>query len=212
MLAGITDRAGANRHLTEVYPPAFNAEFMQPAMEEGSAFVGSTGGPLGDVLGERLERTVGNDNGVSFDGMTRQIPADCHRCCSARAKVTMPRRIDNTPASLHGPRKLAHYDQAGNVMPPNSKVAASVPPDQGGQFMCYKTGQFYLLPTEVGALLRRTIRRQGTRPGCQGCAQRKRIRWRSPSATACPRQITPWSCSVNSSRWTKKRAPLSSSR
>ena len=39
-LAGITDLAAANGHLTQTYRPAFNAEFMPPAMEEGSAFVG----------------------------------------------------------------------------------------------------------------------------------------------------------------------------
>jgi hypothetical protein len=29
----------ANRYLEEVYRPAFNAEFQQPALEQGSAFV-----------------------------------------------------------------------------------------------------------------------------------------------------------------------------
>jgi len=43
-LAGITDRVSANRYLAESYRPAFNAEFMQPAMEEGSAFVAWIGG------------------------------------------------------------------------------------------------------------------------------------------------------------------------
>lgn len=37
--AAITDMAAANRYLKEVYLPAFNAEFMQPALEEGAAFV-----------------------------------------------------------------------------------------------------------------------------------------------------------------------------
>ena len=105
-LAGITDLAGANRYLTEVYRPAFNAEFMQPAMEEGSAFVGWLGGPLGDLLCERFERTVGNDNCVSFERMKLQIPADRHRCHYVRAKVTVLRRSDNTLTILHGPRKL----------------------------------------------------------------------------------------------------------
>lgn len=123
-LAGITDLAGANRYLTEVYRPAFNAEFMQPAMEEGSAFVGWLGGPLGDILCERFERTVGNDHGVSFERMKLPIPADRHRCHYVRAKVTVLRRSDNTLAIFHGPRKLADYDEAGKVMPPNLKVAA----------------------------------------------------------------------------------------
>ncbi|HTJ55695.1 MAG TPA: ISNCY family transposase, partial [Nitrosospira sp.] len=65
LLAGITDMAEANRYLKNVYLPAFNAEFMQPAREEGSAFVPWIGGELDDILCERFERTVGNDNCVS---------------------------------------------------------------------------------------------------------------------------------------------------
>ncbi|MCM8621565.1 MULTISPECIES: hypothetical protein [Candidatus Accumulibacter] len=124
-LAGITDRADANRYLTEVYRPAFNAEFMQPAMEEGSAFVGWIGGALDDLLCERFERTVGNDHCVSLERrMNLQIPADRHRCRYVKAKVAVLRRTDHTLAILHGPRKLADYDEAGKVMPPNLKVAA----------------------------------------------------------------------------------------
>jgi len=58
-LAGITDMEQANRYLATVYRDAFNAEFMQPAMEEGSAFVDWIGGPLDDILCERFERTYG---------------------------------------------------------------------------------------------------------------------------------------------------------
>jgi len=38
--------------------PAFNAEFAQPAFEEGSAFVPWIGGELADILCERHERVV----------------------------------------------------------------------------------------------------------------------------------------------------------
>lgn len=123
-LVGISDMAAANRYLTETYRPAFNAEFMQPAMEEGSAFVDWIGGPLGDILCERFERTVGNDNCVSFESMKLQIPADRYRCHYVKAKVTVLRRIDGTLAILHGPRKLADYDQTGKALESNLKAAA----------------------------------------------------------------------------------------
>ena len=123
-LAGITDMAGANRYLTDIYRPAFNAEFMQPAMEEGSAFVGWIGGPLGDILCECFERTVGNDNCVSFEGMKLQIPSDRHRCHYVKANVSVLRRIDGTLAIMHGPRQLADYDETGNPLPPKIKAAA----------------------------------------------------------------------------------------
>jgi hypothetical protein len=123
-LAGITDLADANRYLSEIYRSAFNAEFMPPAMEEGRAFVGWIGGALDDLLCERFERSVGNDHGVSFEGMKWQVPADRHRCHYVKAKVAVLRRTDHTLAILHGPRKLADYDQAGNVIPLNLKAAA----------------------------------------------------------------------------------------
>ena len=43
--AGLTTLEAANRYLEEVYRPAFNAEFQQPALEEGSAFVPWIGVP-----------------------------------------------------------------------------------------------------------------------------------------------------------------------
>jgi len=123
-LAGITDMGGANRYLREVYRPAFNAEFMQPAMEEGSAFVGWIGGALDDILCERFERTVGHDNCVSFENMKLQIPADRHRCHYVKAKVSVVRRTDGTLAVLHGPRRLADYDANGLPLAPELKAVA----------------------------------------------------------------------------------------
>jgi transposase len=123
-LAGITDMAAANRYLAEHYRATFNAEFMQPAMEAGSAFVDWIGGPLEDILCERFERTVGNDNCVSFEGLKFQIPADRHRCHYVKAKVAVLRRIDGSLAILHGPRKLAEYGPDGQVRQNKQKAAA----------------------------------------------------------------------------------------
>ena len=90
-LAGITTREAANEYLKKVYLPAFNAEFAQPAMEEGSAFVPWIGGCLDDTLCEQYERVVRNDNCVQFDGLTLQIPASRHRCHYVKAKVQVRR-------------------------------------------------------------------------------------------------------------------------
>jgi hypothetical protein len=68
-LAGITDMAAANAYLAQTYRAAFNNEFMQPPMEESSAFVAWVGAPLDDILCERFERQVGADNCVSFEGL-----------------------------------------------------------------------------------------------------------------------------------------------
>jgi transposase len=112
---GITDMDAANRYLIEVYLPAFNAEFMQPALEEGSAFIPWGGGSLDDILCEQDERTVNADNCVSFEGMKLQIPANQYRCHYVRVKVRVHRYLDGSLAIFHGPRKLADYNPKGKL-------------------------------------------------------------------------------------------------
>jgi transposase len=116
-LVGITDRQGANRYLEEVYRPAFNAELMQPALEEGSAFVPWIGGDLDDFLCETYERVVGKDNCAAFEGMTLQIPQDRHRMHYVKVKVRVHRYPDGRLALFHGPRCLARYDAQGRLLP-----------------------------------------------------------------------------------------------
>ena len=113
-MAGIKDTEGANRYIREVYLPAFNAEFMQPAMEEGAVFVDYIGQALDDILCEQHERVVGKDNCVSFEGLKLQIPPDQYRMHYVRVTVKVHRYMDESVAVFHGPRKLACYDQQGN--------------------------------------------------------------------------------------------------
>jgi hypothetical protein len=123
-LAGITDVAVANRYLKEVYMPAFNAEFMQPAAECGAAFVPWIGGQLADILCERHERVVGHDNCVSFEGVKLQIPVDRHRCHYVKARVIVLRYPSRQMAIMHGPRKLVIYDAFGKEIKLNNTVVA----------------------------------------------------------------------------------------
>ena len=123
-LAGITTMAQANRYLTDVYRPAFNAEFAQPAMEAGTAFVPWIGGCLDDTLCEQYERTVGADNCVRFETLNLQIPADRHRCHYVKAKVRVHRYASSDLAVFHGPRKMADYNREGKPIPHNIKQAA----------------------------------------------------------------------------------------
>lgn len=123
-VAGITNMAQANRYLAEVYRPAFNAEFAQPAREAGSAFVPWIGGRLQDTLCEQYERTVSADNCVRFETLILQIPADRHRCHYVKAKVRVHRYANGELAVFHGPRKLADYNAQGKAIAQNFKQAA----------------------------------------------------------------------------------------
>ena len=111
--AGIIDMDSANRYLDEHYRPAHNREFAVASTLPGTAYVPFLSGGLPDILCEQHERTVGNDNCVSFAGMSLQIPADELRYHYVRARVRVHRYVDATLAIFHGPRKLAMYDAKG---------------------------------------------------------------------------------------------------
>ncbi|MBA3037296.1 MAG: ISNCY family transposase [Desulfobacterium sp.] len=121
---GIVTMDAANRYLTEVYMPAFNAEFMQPAAEDGTAFTKWIGANLDDVLCEQHERTVTADNCASFEGLTLQIPADRYRCHYVKVRVSIHRHMDGSLAIFHGPRKLADYDIQGKLKEIKKEKAA----------------------------------------------------------------------------------------
>jgi transposase len=123
-LQGIITMDAANRYLSDIYLPAFNAEFMQPAAEEGTAFVEWIGANLDDILCEQYERTVTADNCVSFEGKTLQIPADRYRCHYVKVRVRVHRYVDGSLAIFHGPRKLADYDKQGQLKEIKKKKAA----------------------------------------------------------------------------------------
>ena len=113
---GITTMAEANHYLREVYLPAFNVEFKEPAREQGSAFVPLLGTPIDDILCEHHERTVGRNNCVVFERLTLQIPADIYRCNYVKAKVRVHRYPGGDLAIFHGPRKLADYLPDGMLL------------------------------------------------------------------------------------------------
>ncbi|MFO7570701.1 MAG: ISNCY family transposase [Smithellaceae bacterium] len=114
-LHNITTMEAANDYIKKVYLPAYNREFKRKPSEEGTAFIPWIGGHLEDILCEHHERTVTPDNCISFEGIALQIPPDKYRCHYVRARVNVHRYMDGSLAILHGPRKLADYDEKGNL-------------------------------------------------------------------------------------------------
>ncbi len=111
--AGITDMNSANAYLEHTYRAAHNQEFAVASTLQGTAYVPFISGSLPDVLCEHHERQVGNDNCVSFEGKSLQIPADEFKYHYVRAKVKVHRYVDATLALYHGLRRLAAYDALG---------------------------------------------------------------------------------------------------
>ena len=120
--AGVTDMDSANRYLEQVYRDGHNREFCVASTLPGTAYVPFLSGSLPDILCEQHERTVGNDNCVSFEGMSLQLPADEMRYHYVRTKVRVHRYVDNTLGVFHGPRKLASYDADGKSTNPSKEV------------------------------------------------------------------------------------------
>jgi hypothetical protein len=114
----------ANRYIQEVYLPAYNAEFMRPAREKGSAFVPFLGTNLSDILCEHHDRVVGNDNCVSFERKKLQIPKGDQRFHYVKVKVRVHRYPDDSLAVFHGPRCLARYDSKGVAVQLKIRAAA----------------------------------------------------------------------------------------
>jgi hypothetical protein len=68
---------------------------------------------LDDVLCERHERVVGNDNCVSFEGLRLQIPSERCRCNYVKVRVTACKHIDGSLSIFYGPRRPATTPKEG---------------------------------------------------------------------------------------------------
>lgn len=114
-LAGIATIAGADVYLRDVFIPDYNKRFARKAEQEGTGFVALGGVDLAEILCVQEERTVGNDNCVSFNRMKLQIPASPLRAHFVKAKVKVRLYPDGGLAIFHGPRCLARYDKNGEI-------------------------------------------------------------------------------------------------
>jgi hypothetical protein len=91
--------------------------------EAGSAFVTDRTGRLREILCLQEERRVGNDNTVTWRGLTLQIPPSPLRPHFVRATVRVQEYPDGRLAIFHGPHPLADYDPEGNPRD-DTKLAA----------------------------------------------------------------------------------------
>jgi hypothetical protein len=119
--AGITTMQAANEYLRSIYMPNFNQHFTCAAAQDGTAYVPLRGFDVDEILSERYERVVSNDNCVSFEGMKLQIPADQHRYHYVRSKVQVRLGCEGEISIYHGPRLLAEYDEHGHLIEPQRR-------------------------------------------------------------------------------------------
>jgi transposase len=115
-LAGITTVEAANRFIREIYLPAHNARFAEPAEQEGTAFLPVPGVDLAEMLCIQEQRQVGNDNTVVFHRLRLQIPPSPLRAHFVKATVKVRHYVDATYAIFHGHRCIGRYDSMGALV------------------------------------------------------------------------------------------------
>jgi transposase len=124
-LAGIAEVEAANRYLRETWLPLHNARFATAPAEAGSGFVPVADAQWRDVLCIKEERTVGNDNTVSWQGRRLQIPPHPARAHFVKAKVTVHAYPDGDIAIFHGPRCLVRWTPNQINQDPSSARSAA---------------------------------------------------------------------------------------
>jgi hypothetical protein len=81
-----------------------------------------------------VERVVGRDNTVSYNGRRLQLPASPLRAHYVKACVKVREYPDGTLAVFHGPRRIARYDAEGAelVVPTAGSLTPCSPPSRRG--------------------------------------------------------------------------------
>lgn len=115
-LAGISGIDDANRYICDVYLPRHNARFLKPPALCESAFVIADPALLREILCVQEERIVARDNTVAYAGRRLQLPQSRVRAHYVKARVKVREYPDGALAVFHGPRLLARYDAAGELV------------------------------------------------------------------------------------------------
>jgi len=124
-LAGITEIEAANRFIREVYLPAHNARFAKAPELPESAFVAADPEQLREILCVEEKRVVARDNTVAYGRRRLQLPPSPIRAHYVKARVVVREYPDDTLAVFHGPRLIARYNAAGEIIDEREmKVAA----------------------------------------------------------------------------------------
>ena len=116
-LAGITTVEAANAYLRERFIPDYDAQFAHPPSDPTSAFVPLAGAPLEHILCCEDDRTVGQDNVVTLNGLALQIPKQPGRRTCAGVRITVRQHLDGGYSVWRGSQCWAAYDADGRLRP-----------------------------------------------------------------------------------------------
>ncbi len=110
--ANASTREEANQVLS-TYLPRFNVHFgVEPAQDASAYRAWPADLRPEEVFCFKHQRTVNNDNTISFDGHRLQIPPSADRPSYARAHVEVQQRLDGSLAICYQGRTLVTYQSA----------------------------------------------------------------------------------------------------
>ena len=120
-LRGIRTLEAANEFLNEHYMAEFNRRFTVPAAQRGTAFLPRPHRDLDMIFTQRFERTVDQDNTVSFYNVIMQIEPAVWRGTMAGCKVIIHQHLDQTLTLTIGRHRVGHYSAQGKLLTPLTK-------------------------------------------------------------------------------------------
>jgi len=121
-LRGIKTLDEANKYLKTYYLKDHNKRFAVKPEKEGSAFVSlSQGIELDKIFCLKHERTVNNDNTISFNRRLFQIGPSPLRISFAKCKVTIYEHLDSSITVGYGPHTIGYYPPKNFVNLPYSQ-------------------------------------------------------------------------------------------
>lgn len=124
-LHGIKTKEAANLFLQQTYIRQFNQRFAVKTPQSGSAFVPVQ--PRIDldlIFSVKEERTVGQDNTVTFERLVLQIEPAQLRVSFAKCRVLVHQHLNQTFSITFGPHLLGRYDDQGKSLKDSLQRAA----------------------------------------------------------------------------------------
>ena len=109
-MRGIKTRGEANKYLKREYLKEHNKRFAVKSEKPGSAFMSVTKTmDLDKIFCFKHERTVNNDNTISFNNRILQIGPSELRISFAKCRVMVYEHLDGSITIGYGPHMLGYY-------------------------------------------------------------------------------------------------------
>lgn len=109
-IRGIKTLSGANKYLKTEYIREYNKRLVRKAEQKGSAFVALPKTvDLDKIFSFKCERTVNNDNTISFKNRILQIVPSKLRVSFAKCKVIVYEHLDGAISIGYGPHMIGYY-------------------------------------------------------------------------------------------------------